>query len=130
MRIVGILVATILFFGLGFLWYGVLFKQVWLDAKGLTKDQFDGQSPLWMLGGPLIPLFVSIGMSKVMEWRGWPDTATALLTGLKLGIFFAIPMAAYELFYSLEHSLPLFLVDASHMVVGWLIVAFVTSKLH
>ena len=123
----GVLAASVALYFVGFLWYGLLFSDIWLKGSGYTEADFEGQSSMWMIGGFFISLFTVIGLGIVLKWRGWPDMGGAIQTALLLGVLLGGTFAAYTLIYSAEHSWPLFFVDASHLIVGWIVAAVVLT---
>lgn len=116
-NVLGILAATVAMFFVGFVFYGFLFSQVWQDARAITAADLEGSSPAWMIGGFVLELVAAIGLAWVLKMRGASGMMQSVTTGITLGLLIGVPMASYEFIYSLVHSVPGFLVDASHRVV-------------
>jgi hypothetical protein len=51
LNLLAVIAASIAFFFVGFLWYGVLFSDIWMAAEGISAEAADADSPVWMLGG-------------------------------------------------------------------------------
>ncbi len=51
-----VLIATVFLSVFGYLWYGVLFQDLQMQAHGYSKADYAGNSPLWYAGGALISL--------------------------------------------------------------------------
>lgn len=113
-NVLGILAATVAMFFVGFVFYGLLFTQVWQDARAISTSDLEGQAPIWMAGGFVLELVAAIGLAWVLKLRGANSLMQAVTTGVTLGLLIGVPMAAYELIYGYVHSVPGFLVDASH----------------
>jgi hypothetical protein len=121
---VGILVASVLFYLVGFLWYGFLFMDAWMAAEGLVADDAAGQSPIYMLGGFLITVMQVVGLAIILKWRGVTGIAEAAKTALLLWALIALPFTMYAFLYLPAHNATLLMIDASHLLVGWLVAAF------
>ncbi len=125
---VAILAASVAFFIVGFLWYGLLFADAWMAASGITKEAAEAdQNPSWMIGGFIITVMQVIGIALVMKWKGAASLGDAVKTALLLWLLFALPFTLYAYFYSLAHSSTLLMIDASHLLVGWVVSAVVLS---
>ena len=109
----GIIVATVVAFFVGFLWYGVLFEAVWKDLSGVGAEDSD---PMLMLLG-LVQTFVT------MVGLGWfiaRDGAVGWMAGLKIGLVaavaFALMTSAYDFIYQTS-NIGLLPIDWSHMLI-------------
>jgi hypothetical protein len=127
LNVVGVLAASVAFYFVGFLWYGLLFSEAWMEAEGLTAADAEGQSPVWMAGGFLITILQVIGIATVLKWRGVSGVGKAAATALVLWFFFALPFVHYAYLYLPAHSVTLLLIDASHLLVGWVLAAIVLA---
>ncbi len=125
---VAILAASVAFFIVGFLWYGLLFADAWMAASGITKEMAEAdQNPSWMIGGFVITVMQVIGIGLVLKWKGATSLNAAAMTALLLWFVFALPFCLYAYFYSVAHSSTLLMIDASHLLVGWVVSAIVLS---
>ncbi|WP_425409601.1 DUF1761 domain-containing protein [Hyphococcus sp.] len=127
LNLVGVIVASVAFYFVGFLWYGLLFSEAWMNAEGLTAADAEGQSPIWMIGGFLITVLQVIGIGLVLKWKGAASLGEAATTALILWFFLALPFVHYAYLYLPAHSVTLLLIDASHLLVGWVVSAIVLS---
>ncbi|MEQ8934389.1 MAG: DUF1761 domain-containing protein [Amphiplicatus sp.] len=125
---VAVLAASVAFFIVGFLWYGVIFADAWMAEMGIAKDQANADnSPIWMIGGFVITVMQVIGIGVVLKWKGATTLGDAVKTALLLWFLFALPFSLYGYFYSVAHSSTLLMIDASHLLVGWAVSAAVLS---
>ncbi|MBT8473539.1 MAG: DUF1761 domain-containing protein [Marinicaulis sp.] len=120
-----VILATVAFFFVGFLWYGLLFTEMWMAAEGLTEE--DAGSPVWMIGGLIITFMQVIGIGLVLKWKNVSGVNDAVMTMLTLWLLIALPFTAYAFFYLPAHSLPLLMIDASHLLVGWVVSAIILT---
>lgn len=127
LNIVGVILATVVFYIVGGLWYGMLFQDAWMSAAGITEASFENESPSYMAGGVLITFIQVIGIGLALNWKGVSDLGGAIKAGLVLWFFFAFPFTMYAYLYNPEHSPTLLMIDASHMLVGWVASAAILS---
>jgi hypothetical protein len=120
-----VLVASIAFFLVGYLWYGVIFAEAWMTAEGLTKE--DAGSPIWMVPGFIITLMQAIGLGLVLKWRNIAAPGPAAAAALVLWVVFALPFSLYAYVYMPAHDATLLFIDASHLLVGWVVAAAVLA---
>ncbi|WP_084419285.1 DUF1761 domain-containing protein [Henriciella litoralis] len=143
-NLVGVLIAAIVIYFLGFIWYGLLFSEPYMNGVGiffneagdsislLTADGLQNRSmeeaePLWMLGGFVIPLVLAFGLGWHMQQRQVRTLGAAAMFGLWLSLLIGVPLMAYDLIYTPWHSVPGFLTDASHTVVTFVAGCIVMS---
>ena len=117
-NLVAVLVAAVVVYFVGFLWYGLLFSSMWMAGHGYTEAMFEGNSPLWMAAGFIIPVVLCFGLAWHMKQKGITRTDTAIMYGVWLSLLIGVPLMAYNFVYSPGHSLDVFLIDASHTVVS------------
>lgn len=127
LNLVGVLAATVAFYVVGMVWYGFAFSDLWMSAAGLTEADFEGQSPVWMLGGVLVTFAQVVGIGLVLKWKGVGDIGAAIKTALILWLVFALPFVHYAYIYSPDHNSTMLMIDAGHLLVGWVISAIVLS---
>ncbi|HNS86515.1 MAG TPA: DUF1761 domain-containing protein [Parvularculaceae bacterium] len=122
----GIAIATVAFFLLGYLWYGFLFAEAWMAAEGLTEE--DAGDPVWMVPGLVITAMQVIGLAIVLKWKGAEGMSDAVKTAVILWAFFALPFSAYAYIYTPAHNLTLLMIDAGHLLVGWVAAAAILAR--
>ncbi len=126
-NVLGILAAAVAMFIVGFIFYGLLFSQIWQDARAIELADLEGQSPAWMAGGFLLELIVACGLAWVLKLRSANGLMQAVTTGVTLWLLIGLPLTAYEFIYGPVHSIPGFLVDAGHRLVTFGVGAAVLS---
>jgi hypothetical protein len=124
---VAIIAASVAFYLIGFLWYGLIFSDPWMSAHGLTAEDAENQGPIWMLLGFVITLMQVTGLACVLKWKGASGPAAAAMTATVLWALLALPFNGYAYVYLTSHDATLLMIDASHMLVGWIISAIVLS---
>lgn len=122
---VAVLAASVAFFFVGFLWYGVIFMDAWMAGHGLTAD--DAGPAIWMLGGFVITVFQVVGVGLVLKWRGVSSLMPAVKTAAILWLVFALPIVHYAYIYLPAHNATLLMIDGSHLLLGWVVSAAILA---
>ena len=119
---VAILVAAVVFFAIGAVWYNV-FSKPWLDGIGKTMEQIMKEN-----GGSPLPYVVGFAAIVIMCYTlGWivqrgltPSAGNGALTGATVA--FGIVGAALALYYGFEaRGFTLWLINAGYVLVGLVI---------
>ena len=125
-----VILAALAFFMLGAIWYGPLFGEIWMAGTGLTEDiiqdSYDKKGPMIWVGAILLSFGQAIGVLMMIHHRGAQGISACLMASFWLTVTIAWPILAYA---SVWQTVPLsgFLVDAGHMLVGYLIMASIYS---
>jgi hypothetical protein len=128
LNLVAVFAAAVAFFIVGFLWYGVIFSDMWMAEMGMTKAD-DDSTPVTYLIGFVITLMQVIGLGLVLKWRNAAGLSAAVTTAATLWLVFALPFCVYGYLYAATHSTTLLMIDASHLLVGWVVSVVVLSLL-
>ena len=135
-NLLGVLLAAVAIYFTGFLWYGLLFSEAymngigvffnetgdtvrWLGEGGIQTRTGMGSEGAWMAAGFLIPLVLAFGLGFTMKKLEIATPAAAVGFGLWIALLIGVPLMAYGLVYSPWHSWTGFFVDASHTVVSF-----------
>jgi hypothetical protein len=122
-----VILATLAFFAVGAVWYTALFKEAWMVAEGITQDVADARMAetgiwQWFFFAMLITLGQAIGLLMVLNQAGAKRLPASLKCAFWLVVTIVAPIIAYASVYS-AYPLSGFLIDASHLMVGYLIMA-------
>ncbi|MCB2114338.1 MAG: DUF1761 domain-containing protein [Parvularculaceae bacterium] len=128
LNLAGIAVASLAFYLIGYLWYGVIFTDAWMAAEGVTPSEAQEQSPVYMIGGLLITILQVIGLSLVLKWKGATGMGAAVTTAAIVWALFALPFCMYAYLYLPRHDSTLLMIDASHLLAGWVVAAAILSR--
>lgn len=124
-----VILATLAFFALGAVWYGMLFEAQWLEAAGMTAAQAEAAMAetgigKWLFFALLITFGQAIGLLMVLHHVGAKRFPACLKTAFWLVITIVAPVLAYASVYQ-GYSLTGFLIDFGHMLLGYALMAFV-----
>lgn len=145
-NLLGVLLGAVAMFFIGFIWYGVLFTEPWMNANGLfftdeaktamqwlTADGLQsvaadaGPDPMVMLWGFVLSLVLCYGLGWHMKQKSISKLSTAALFGLWMGLLIGVPLVAYDTVYTPFGSLMGLFVDGSHTVVGFVAACAILS---
>ncbi|MBI1366102.1 MAG: DUF1761 family protein [Alphaproteobacteria bacterium] len=126
LRLLPVIVASVVFFFIGFVWYGLLFSDAWMAAHNITAESAAGESQLWMAAGFAITILEVVGLGLVMKWKNALSPQSAAAAAAVLWLCLALPLILYSYIYA-SHDATLLAIDASHILVGWVASALVLS---
>jgi len=129
LSVVGIITATLVFYVFEYFWFGVAMLNAWQTGNGVSAADFEGSSPAWMAVGILAPLLQVIALAFFLKWSGWPALGESVFKMLLLAILIGGGFSLYTLVYMPLHSMPLYLINFAHIVIGWTLVAIVLTFL-
>lgn len=114
---------TLAFFGVGALWYGVLFGKRWQsEVGGVTAPSGGGVARIMLL--TLACEFVIVAMLGHLIARTGPTPHVVLMMAFGFGAMIMAPAIGIN-YLNQRRSLVLFLIDAGHFIVGMLAVGAV-----
>lgn len=122
--LLGLLAASVGFYFVGFLWYGFIFMEKWMALQGMPMDGEMQVMP--MVWGFIITVIQVIGINYVLHHSGASQLSTCAKIAAILGLLFAVPFTAYASIYA-KAPLELFMIDASHMFVGFVTAGIILS---
>ena len=118
-----VLLATLAFYMVGFVWYGFLFQDLWLAASGMTEEQTmviaENKVAMMFVWGLLLTLAQALGLLWVLNLAGAKRLAASLKTAFWLFVMIAAPLLAYTCLYG-TYPLEGILMDYGHILLGWL----------
>lgn len=142
----GVLLGAVAMYFVGFIWYGFLFTEPWMNANGiffadaaketmqwLSADGIQsvstgaGPDTMVMLWGFVLSLVLSFGLGWHMAQKNISKLSTAALFGLWMGLLIGVPLMAYDTVYTPFGSLMGLFVDGSHTIVTFVAACAVIS---
>jgi len=122
---VGIVLAVAVYV-FGALWYGV-FGQRWLEALGKRKEDLNPKDPTPYFTAAVASFISAIATALVVNVVA-PTIETKLMTAFFVGVLLGGAVAAASLakhYGFAGHSWNLFLIDAGHDFIGFILMAFI-----
>jgi hypothetical protein len=115
--VIGVIAAAVAMFFVGFIFYGMLFSDIYMTSRGVTAADFEGDSPVYMGFGFLIELALAFGLGWLINRLGVTSLNGAIMTGISIAVLIGWPVLAYEFAYNQYHSVPGLLLDWAHLLV-------------
>jgi len=112
-----VLAGTAAFFGVGALWYGVLFAKPWQRAAGLSDAQLQsGNMALIFALTFAFEMLIAMVLWHLLE-RTDPKPFVVMMMAVGFAVGVMTPAVGINYLY-LRKTLAHFLIDAGHFVVG------------
>ena len=113
-----IVLATVVFFAVGAVWYSALFAKAWQREVGLSTEQLTGgRNMMLIMGACLLLEFVVVLMLGHLFARIQPGDHAKMMMATGFGLAIMAPAIGINYLYQ-RRSLKLFLIDAGYFVVG------------
>jgi hypothetical protein len=128
---IAILVAAVAGFGVGAVWYSVLFGKAWIEARGLTEEQIraGGGNPAVLFGLTfLLDLLMAFVLDHVLGTYGSTSLGTAAMVAGGTALGFVIPAMAVNYLFQ-QATMKHFLIDAGHWLAVFLVMGVALSLL-
>ena len=120
-----IVLATVVFFAVGAVWYSALFAKAWQREVGLSTEQLTGgRNMMLIMGACLLLEFVVVLMLGHLFARIQPGDHAKMMMATGFGLAIMAPAIGINYLYQ-GRSLKLFLIDAGYFVVGMTAVGLV-----
>ena len=126
-NVLGAVLAALAMFIIGFVWYGVLFQDIWMAARGYSGADLAEPNPAWMAAGFVLELIAAFGIGWLMKRNGVSRLGPAVAFAVPLSLLIAAPMVSYEFVYGLYHSASGWIVDVTHIIATFAAAAAVLS---
>jgi hypothetical protein len=111
------IVASIVYFVIGWLWYTPLFGKAWSKELGQSMGGGSGGGMFLRMLGQLVSSFLFVlGVYMVLMLGKFYSFHGALKVGASVGVFFAISLNSGKLLFQSKPRL--FFIDAGYAIVG------------
>lgn len=123
-----VIVSTIVYYFIGFIWYSVLFGKLWAKETGVIMP--DSPKPkVFPLVGQFVSTFLYVaGVAIILNLHGSYGIREGLHVALLVSVFFIIPMNSGNLFFTGKRKL--FLIDVSERILGTLVTGIILGVWH
>jgi hypothetical protein len=114
-----IAVSAIVFFLIGWLWYGVVFGNAWLAAVGKTQQQMiaSGTTAYPFVVSLVMAFFLAYGVARMLNWRGSVSVWQGGFIGVSMGLLIFGTMTWMDYAYEMR-GVTLGLINVGYVVVG------------
>jgi surface polysaccharide O-acyltransferase-like enzyme len=114
-----VIVSAIVYFLLGYLWFGVLFNKPWMALEHFTEGQLQGMNPvpLYVISF-LLNLLIAFVLAQICIWRNANTAARGASMGVLMWIGFVGPVTYATYMYELRPK-ELFAINEFYPLVGF-----------
>ncbi|MFC3077556.1 DUF1761 domain-containing protein [Phenylobacterium terrae] len=123
---IAVAVAFVVVYGVGFLWYGVLFTRAWTAALGREPDM--SNPGLSMTLGALNTLLTVIGIAWLLARLGARTAMSGLAASLAAFVFFVLTASAMDYIYQGD-SEQLFAIDIGYQLATFVLAGLVLGAM-
>ena len=128
-NIIAVLVAAIALFMVGFVFYGLLFTDLWISLWAFPPEkmaEMEAAGPAPMAFGFLISLTTAFFLSAALKKMGKTELMDAIKGAVFLWLGFTVPTMAYDIVYAAQPVM-LLVIDGAHLLVGFVVAAAVLT---
>ncbi|WP_108788101.1 DUF1761 family protein [Erythrobacter sp. Alg231-14] len=122
--LLAIVIAAVVFYMVGFLIFGVLFGELWLEQVGMTEEEALARNAqlgaMMFVWGFVMPLIQVVGLAWIMNHVGASDIGTSIKVGATIAVFIALPILGYNWVYEGRAAGAVGL-DFVHLLVGYVV---------
>ena len=118
---VGVAVATIAAFVLGWLWYGPLFSKPWLRELGMTQEHMSSQGPAMapLLAVQFVATIITATVLAIIIERFGPGVTTGLTVGLLCAAGFVATAKLADVIFAQTSSSKRYWIEAGNQLVSY-----------
>ena len=120
-----VVVSTIVYYFIGFIWYTLLFGRTWRKETGVSNE-IPVKPPIWAMVGQFIATFIyTLGFAIILQLYGASGITAGICVSLLVTAFFVIPINSGNLFFTGKKKL--FLLDVCERAIGSIIIGIILS---
>lgn len=123
-NILGILLAAIAGYMMGYLWYGAIFMEKWQALTGMGGD--GDMNPMMFVWGFALTLAQALGLTAILNWAGASKPLACIRIALIIAASLIITTHAADTLYQKE-PLELLTIDGSHALASFAIMGGILS---
>ncbi len=114
-KIIGVLVAAIVAYAIGALYYGLIFADLWQKLTGVNEANMQGE--MWRMSlSWIMPLVISFAIAKRNNALNIQSLISSAKSGFAIGLLLTFSARLYNFVYSAE-PLQLFILDGVHLIL-------------
>ncbi len=123
-----ILIAGIAYFGLGAIWYSVLFRNAWIKASGVNVNDPNMKKGVaqTMLSSLVLMIVASLGIALFLSKIPGDTWMTGAKVGLVAGICFSATAISISYLYE-KRPMALHLINAGYNVAGCVVAGIILA---
>ena len=128
--LLGLLAATLVFYIIGFVWYGILFDAMWMELSGITLEEATANNEklgiMMYVWGLLISFAQVLGLNYLVNLGRASRLKACVKVCVKVAVLIALPILGYSALYG-GAPVKLLAIDFGHMLIGYIAVGAVLA---
>ncbi len=120
-----VVISTIVYYFIGFIWYTVLFSEIWRKETGVSMKSPAKPQVRGLAGQFLSTFLFTLGIAIILKLHGNHGIATGIYVSVLVTLFFVIPINSGNLFFTGKKYL--FILDVCERAIGSLVVGIILS---
>ncbi|MEX2600062.1 MAG: DUF1761 domain-containing protein [Balneolaceae bacterium] len=117
LQIWGVLVASVAYFMLGWVWYGPLFSKKWMALREVTEEDIKDPNPMLFLWSFILQFIATLTLAVFLAAVDINTLLHGALVGLGAGFGFVFTLAGTTGLFA-DNKLGLHLIDNGYHVIG------------
>jgi hypothetical protein len=118
-----VIVSTIIYYFIGFVWYTLLFGDIWGKETGVNMKSTGKPKPLAMTGQFVSTFLFALGIAIILRLYGTYGITDGIYLSALVTVFFVIPINSGNLFFTGKKKL--FLLDVCERAIGSLVTGII-----
>lgn len=115
--LLAVIAAAVAIYIIGFLIYGLLLSDFWMEQYGYTADSFAGHE--WkMFLGPVMPILTVLGLAALFQTANASGLKAHLRIGFIVWAGFSLSTLLYGFAYGIAMTKGALALDAVHLLLG------------
>lgn len=131
LNIIAVLVAALAFFFIGFVFYGLLFADLWVGLWGFSEADLaeaDAAAGPAMAAGFVLTVIIAGFLGAALKALRADSMGGAIKWAIFLWAGFAVTTMAYDIVYAQQPVL-LLVLDSAHMLTGFVAMAVILTAM-
>jgi hypothetical protein len=123
-----VLVSAIIYYFIGFIWYTLLFGEIWRKETGVTVNGPAKPRPGALIGQFISTFLYTLGIAIILRFYGTYSIISGILVSAVVTLFIVIPINTGNLFFTGRKKL--FLLDVCERATGSLLTGIILGLWH
>jgi len=127
--LLAVLIAAIVMYVIGAIWYSALFGRQWRALQGVPEGAPMSGMAVTLVGGFVVDLVMAYVLARFVVHYGAPSAGEGALTGLLAWIGFAATITANQILYE-RRPWMLWLINNGYLLVGRVVMGAILGWWH
>lgn len=121
----GVLIGAVAAQPLGFLWYGVVFSQPWMQLRGYSEEDVESGGSTGYVIAFLLAIVIAYTLARLVDMVGADSVGDCVAVAAFAWAGFAGTVQATQLAFSTTPSVRLFAIEGGYQLAAFVVMGFV-----